>query len=71
MLWLDDSAAPIADKVRKAAAFFESKYGKKATRCRINSTTAGPGFASPTEVDGVKVVIDGRILTSHLWIGTD
>jgi hypothetical protein len=40
-------------------------------RCRINSTTAGPGFASPTEVDGVKVVIDGRILTSHLWIGTD
>jgi ParB-like chromosome segregation protein Spo0J len=71
MMWLDDSSASIADKVRKAAAFFESKYGKKAVRCRMNMTTAGPGFASPTEIDGVKVVIDGRILTNHLWIAAE
>ena len=69
MLWWDDSAAPIADRVRRAAAFFEAKYGKKAVRCRMNMTTAGEGGAKLTDIAGIKIVIDGRILTNHLWVG--
>ncbi len=71
MLWLDDSSTPIEDKVRRAAAYYETKYGHEPTRCRMRMATAGEGFAKLSDVDGIKIVIDSRVLPQHLWLGTE
>ncbi len=74
MMWLiDDSKAPIADKVREAAAHYEKKYGRKATRCRLNYRTAGgvEAAAALTQVGDIKITIDNRILTNHIWLAAE
>jgi len=44
MLWLlEDGKAPIEEKIARAAAYYESKYGKKATRCRLDPRTLAKG----------------------------
>lgn len=70
MLWLDDSKAPIAEKVERARCYYEEKYGKKATRCRVNPRTVA-GEECPAYVGAVRLLLDVRILPQHLWIGGD
>ena len=70
MLWFDDSKFSIAEKVERARAFYEQKYGKKATRCRVHPTTLA-GETCPDYVGAVRMLIDVRVLPQHLWIGAD
>ena len=44
MLWLlEDGKAPIEEKIARAAAYYLQKYGKKATRCRLDPRTLAKG----------------------------
>ena len=72
MLWLlEDGKAPIEEKIARAAAYFESKYGKKATRCKLNRLTLKANEAFPVAVGDVKVLVDTRELVGHITIGAD
>ena len=71
LLWFDDSKIPLADKIRRAAAAYEVKYGRKATRCRVNLSTVGLKADVPEKVDDIKIVIDGRVLKNHFWMGPE
>ena len=72
MLWLlEDGKAPIEEKIARAAAYFQEKYGKKATRCKLNRLTLKANEAFPVAVGDVKVLVDTRELVGHITIGAD
>jgi len=65
LLWFDDSTAPVADRVARAARFYESKYQRRPTRCLLpkgEPTTGGTGLIC---------VEDPLVLPSHIWIGAE
>jgi hypothetical protein len=72
MLWLlEDGKAPIEEKIARAAAFYEAKYGKKATRCKLNPRSLRAGESFPVAVGETKVLVDIRVLVGHVTIGAD
>jgi hypothetical protein len=72
MLWLlEDGKAPIEEKIARAVAFYEAKYGKKATRCRLDPRTLAKGEAFPVSVGEMKCLVDIRVLVGHITIGAD
>jgi len=72
MLWLlEDGKAPIEEKIARAVAFYEQKYGKKATRCKLNRLSLKANEAFPVAVGDVKVLVDTRVLVGHITIGGD
>jgi hypothetical protein len=68
MLWFDnDPKTDIPTKVRRAAGYYEHKYGKAPTIC-----FAAPNFTNPPDnVDGITVKTNRAIMASHLWIGVE
>ncbi len=72
-LWFDDSAVPLAEKIERAVAYYEQKYKRRATRCRLNYRTAGgvEAAAKLTQVGDIKITIDNRVLTNHIWLAAD
>lgn len=72
MLWLlEDGKAPIEEKIARAAAFYQEKYGKKATRCSLNPRTLKANEKFPVAVGETKVLVDNRVLLGHVTIGAD
>jgi len=72
MLWLlEDGKAPIEEKIARAAAFYQEKYGKKATRCRLNPRSLKAKEAFPVAVGEMKCLVDIRVLVGHVSIGAD
>jgi hypothetical protein len=65
MLWFDNSAKPLDERVRNAAAYYQRKYGAKPDRA------FGPVGTAETVVDGIEVRADKSMLPSHLWIGVE
>ncbi len=72
-LWFDDSTMPLAEKIERAVAYYEKKHGKKATRCRLNYRTAGgvEAAAKLTQIGDIKITIDNRVLTNHIWLAAE
>jgi hypothetical protein len=70
MLWFDNSSASLSDKVKKAAAYYEKKYGRAPNLCLVHPSAVIDGHTL-TEVDGVTVRSYRPVLPGHLWIGTD
>lgn len=64
MMW--QSARPLAERVVKAASYYERKYGRKP-----NMAMAHPRWLSAERliIHGVQVMGDRYILDSCLWIG--
>ena len=72
MLWLlEDGKAPIEEKIARAAAYFQEKYGKKATRCKLNRLSLKANEAFPVSVGEMKCLVDIRVLVGHITIGGD
>ena len=68
MLWLDDDKRrSLEDKVRRAADYYERKYGRAPQVCLVN----GKALAEALEVDEIKVRPAGHVLPSHLWLGIE
>lgn len=65
MLWYDGSTAPVADRVSRAATFYEEKYGRRPTRCLVPKGTDATGLT------GLTCVEDQYVLPNHLMIGGD
>jgi hypothetical protein len=68
MLWFDDSARPLRDKVERAVEYYAQKYGRTPTLCLVNP--AGLDEAEGT-LAGVEVRGARSVMKHHLWIGVD
>lgn len=71
MLWLDDSSATLATKVRKAAAYYQKKYGRAAEMCLVNPQMLSSEAGILGAEGGVTVRPWRSIPLHHLWIGVE
>ena len=72
LLWFDNSSAPLAEKVSKAAAYFLKKYGRAPEVCLVNPATK----MEKSEIQGsdggtINIRPFQSVLPNHLWIGIE
>lgn len=68
MLWFDaDPRSAVAAKIERAAAYYQSKYGRHPTLCFLNPATAGG--LSAKAVAGLDVHTSQAVLPEHFWLG--
>jgi hypothetical protein len=67
MLWLDaDVKSSFEEKVMRAVAYYEDKYGRAPDLCVVNSAS----FAEDERTVGqVKVQRAKTVLPNHFWVG--
>ena len=67
MLWLDaDGKSSFEEKVTRAAAYYEDKYGRAPDLCLVNSAT----FSEDEKTVGkVRVQRTKTVLPHHFWVG--
>ncbi|HIP87005.1 MAG TPA: hypothetical protein EYH27_01020 [Anaerolineales bacterium] len=72
MLWFDnDPRRDLKEKVLRAAAHYERKYGHKPNVCFVHpSMLQGNGSEGTVKADGVEVRSGRAVLPDHFWIGT-
>jgi hypothetical protein len=83
MLWFDnDAKADLADKVERAASYYQKKYGKRPDLCYIHPSMVPPATNGDSAEAGLKPAIRAgkggstievrttrSVLPNHLWIG--
>jgi len=70
MLWYDDSPTrSVSEKVERAAARYEKKYGHKPDVCYVHPEHLKEGEVSV--VEGVKVLPSKSVLRYHFWLGVE
>ncbi|MDX1614613.1 MAG: hypothetical protein R3300_09910 [Candidatus Promineifilaceae bacterium] len=66
MLWLDDERdRSLQEKVRRAAEYYQRKYGDMPQLCFVNQTAVAEG----ERVDQIDVVPAAYVLPHHFWLG--
>ena len=70
MLWYDDdSKRQLTEKVTRAAAYYQSKYGARPTVCYVHPSLLN---AAPAEtIAGVRLRPARTVLVNHFWMGVD
>lgn len=63
MLWFDNSKLPLEDKIKKAATYYEKKYGTKPEICMVHPKMG------EANVEGLEILPYRPVLPGHLWIG--
>ena len=69
MLWFDQSSSMLAEKVRKAVAYYQKKYGRKPDLCLVNPGMVSDGKS--VDVESITVRPWRGIPAGHMWIGVD
>lgn len=66
LLWLDDDKRrPFAQKVQRAADYYEEKYGRLPEMCLVNAHM----IESEQQVGKIKVQPTKTVLRNHFWLG--
>ena len=66
MLWLDDDKRrSLEEKVRRAAEYYEMKYGRTPDRCYVNNNV----LTEEKAVDRLQLKPAAHILPHYFWIG--
>jgi hypothetical protein len=66
LLWYDDTAGrPLEDKVSRAAAHYEKKYGQAPTLCFVNPAAKN----GADQVGQIQVETMPGVMPNCLWIG--
>jgi hypothetical protein len=66
MLWLDDDKGlTLEDKVRRAAEYYQHKYGRQPDLCLVSKTS----LEDEQRVDLIRVRPAQNILPNHFWLG--
>ena len=67
MLWFDDDARrPLPEKVARAAAHYQAKYGAAPTLCFVNPSMLAEGAEA---AGGVLLRPARTVMVNHFWIG--
>lgn len=70
VLWEDDDPKrPIAEKIKRAAAFYADKYGAPPTTCVINAATLGD--ETLRAAGGCRVLTARTVQINHFWLGVE
>lgn len=69
MLWFDNSSASLSSKIRKAADYYQKKYGRAPELCLVHPSMITKGQAP--EMEGITVRPWRPVLPGHLWIGVE
>ena len=66
LLWYDDTAGrPLEDKIARAAAHFQKKYGQPPTLCFVHPTVRN----GTDQVGSIQVETLKAVMPNCLWIG--
>jgi hypothetical protein len=66
MLWLDDDKKrPFAEKVQRAADYYQEKYGRLPELCLVNTQM----LAAERQIGKIKVQPVKTVLRDHFWLG--
>jgi hypothetical protein len=66
MLWLDDDKRrSIEEKVRRAAAYYQTKYGQEPELCLVNTLM----LESERRVDAIRVQPAKNVRPDYFWLG--
>lgn len=66
MLWLDDDKKrPFAEKVQRAADYYQDKYGRLPELCLVNIQA----LADEQQIGKIKVQPTRTVLRDHFWLG--
>lgn len=69
LLWFDDNPnTTLEDKVLRAAAHYERKYGRRPDLCFVHPGAFG-GNGQARKADGVEVRPGHSVLRDHFWLG--
>ena len=69
MLWFDnDPNTPLVGKIKKAADYYQKKYGRTPDMCMVNPIMLSEAQAP---VDKIEVRPLRTVLPGHLWIGVE
>ena len=71
MLLFDNSSLALAAKIRKAADYYQKKYGRAPELCLINPNVDISGIGSSGDVNPITVRHSKIVLPGHLWIGVE
>ncbi|HJS17308.1 MAG TPA: hypothetical protein VJ785_01070 [Anaerolineales bacterium] len=79
MLWFDNSSNTLAQKIQKAADYFNKKYGRRPDTCLIHPSLFGSEHGRPgadervasITMDGIVIRPYRSVLPGHLWIGLE
>lgn len=68
MLWYDgDKQRTLEDKVRRAAEYYQEKYGKQPNICMINANIDVDGASKA--LGTIEIVSAKNVLPNHFWVG--
>jgi hypothetical protein len=69
LLWFDnDKARKLEDKVARAAAHYQRKFGQSPQLCYVNPTTLDNAGGN-VRVGSVEVLTSRTVLPHHFWLG--
>lgn len=69
MMWYDGGSDGLAQRVHRAATYYEEKYGGRPNVCFVH-----PSGAEGGDVDGlqaIRVRSSELVLPGHLWVGIE
>jgi hypothetical protein len=71
MLWFDnDPKADLAQKVSRAAAYYQNKYGQSPNLCFVHPTMLKDTFKEqPVRAGAVELRQSHSVLPNHFWLG--
>jgi hypothetical protein len=69
MMWYDGGADGLTQRVSRAVAYYQEKYGGRPNVCFVHPS--GAGGEAMTGVDSIRVRASELVLPGHLWIGIE
>lgn len=67
MLWYDDAPGrSLEDKIARAVAYYQHKYGDRPNVCYVHPSSLPAGFEHR---EGIKILTATDVLPHHFWIG--
>lgn len=68
MLWFDNSPTALSAKIRKAADYYQKKYGQAPALCLVH-----PSMLKDAKLEGVEIVVRPYrpVLPGHIWLGIE
>jgi hypothetical protein len=68
MLWFDaDGTVTVADKIARAAAYYQAKYGRQPNVCFLHPRTLGESH--PAGIGRMDIQTSISVLPDHYWLG--
>jgi len=69
MMWYDGGVDGLAQRVHRAATYYQEKYGGRPNVCFVHPSGAEEGDTSGLEA--IRVRPSNLVLPGHLWVGVE